>query len=69
MVTVVDAANFLQNYNKAEALQDRGEALNEEDDRTVTALLIEQIEFADVIVLNKLDLACEDQAKEIQAIA
>ena len=69
MVTVVDAANFLQNYNKAEALQDRGEALGEEDDRTVTDLLIEQIEFADVIVLNKLDLASEDQAKEIQAIS
>ena len=69
MVTVVDAANFLQNYNEAEALQDRGEALNEEDHRTVTDLLIEQIEFADIIVLNKLDLASEDQAQEIQAIA
>ena len=68
MATVVDAANFLQNYNKAEALKDRGEALGEEDDRTVTDLLIEQIEFADVIVLNKLDLASEDQTKEIQAI-
>ncbi len=68
MVTVVDAANFLQSYNAAEALKDRGEALGEEDDRTVTDLLIDQIEFADVIVLNKLDLASEDQAKEIQAI-
>ena len=56
MVTVVDAASFLRDYNAAEALQDRGESLGEEDHRTVTDLLIDQIEFADVIVLNKLDL-------------
>lgn len=68
MVTVVDAANFLQDYNEAEALQDRGEALGEDDERTVTNLLIEQIEFADVIVLNKLDLLDAAQAQEIEAI-
>ncbi len=68
MVTVVDAANFLQDYNKAEALKDRGESLGEEDHRTVTDLLIDQIEFADVIVLNKLDLVDKDQALEVEAI-
>ena len=56
MVTVVDAANFLKDYQEAEALQERGESMGEEDTRTVTDLLIDQIEFADVIVLNKLDL-------------
>ena len=56
MVTVVDAANFLNDYNEAEALKARGESLGEDDHRTVTDLLIDQIEFADVILLNKCDL-------------
>ncbi|MYE19863.1 MAG: GTP-binding protein [Rhodospirillales bacterium] len=68
MVTVVDAASFLRDYNAADALQDRGESLGEEDQRTVTDLLIDQIEFADVIVLNKLDLVSIDQAREVEAI-
>ena len=68
MVTVVDAASFLRDYNAAEALQDRGESLGEEDHRTVTDLLIDQIEFADVIVLNKLDLVSNEQALEVEAI-
>jgi G3E family GTPase len=68
MVTVVDAANFLRDYNAAEALKDRGESLGEEDTRTVTNLLIDQIEFPNVIVLNKLDLAGSDQAQEVEAI-
>ena len=68
MVTVVDAASFLRDYNAAEALQERGESLGEEDHRTVTDLLIDQIEFADVIVLNKLDLVSSDQALEVEAI-
>ena len=68
MVTVVDAANFLYDYQQAEALQERGESLGEEDQRTVTDLLIDQIEFADVIILNKLDLVNEKQAEEVEAI-
>ena len=68
MVTVVDAANFLRDYDAAEALQDRGESLGEEDHRTVTDLLIDQVEFADVIVLNKVDLVSHDQALEVEAI-
>ena len=68
MVTVVDAANFLHDYQQAEALQERGESLGEEDQRTVTDLLIDQIEFADVIILNKLDLVNEKQAEEVEAI-
>ncbi len=68
MVTVVDAASFLRDYNAAEALQDRSESLGEEDDRTLTDLLVDQIEFADVIVLNKVDLASNEQALEVEAI-
>ncbi|MEO1086817.1 MAG: GTP-binding protein, partial [Acidobacteriota bacterium] len=68
MVTVVDAASFLRDYNAAEALQDRGESLGEDDHRTVTDLLIDQIEFADVIVLNKLDLVSDDQAREVELV-
>ncbi len=68
MVTVVDTASFLRDYNAAEALKERGESLGEEDNRTVTDLLIDQIEFADVIVLNKLDLVSEEHALEVKAI-
>ena len=56
MVTVVDAASFVRDYYKADDLRDRGQALDDDDDRTVTDLLIDQVEFADVIVLNKLSL-------------
>ena len=68
MVTVVDSARFLRDYKQAEALKDIGEALSEEDQRTVTDLLIDQIEFADVIIINKLDLVSEDQAMEVRGI-
>ena len=68
MVTVVDAASFLRDYYAAEALQERGESLGEEDHRTVTDLLIDQIEFADVIVLNKLDLVSSAHAVGVEAI-
>lgn len=68
MVTVVDMASFLRDYRAAERLQARGESLGEGDHRTVTDLLIDQIEFADVIVLNKLDLVSNEQALEVEAI-
>lgn len=56
MVTVVDAYNFLRDYGSGDFLRERGESLGEEDDRTVVDLLIDQIEFCDVIVVNKADL-------------
>ena len=68
MVTVVDAASFLRDYQAADSLEERGESLGEDDERTVTDLLIDQVEFADVIVLNKIDLAGEAKAREVQAI-
>ncbi len=68
MVTVVDAANFMASYDQAESLKARGEALSDEDERTVTDLLIDQIEFANVIVLSKVDLVTSEQAAEVEAI-
>ncbi|WP_196260788.1 zinc metallochaperone GTPase ZigA [Pelagibacterium limicola] len=57
MVTVVDAANLLAHYASHDTLQDHGESLGEGDERTLIDLLVEQIEFADVIVLNKVSAA------------
>lgn len=54
MVTVVDAVNLLNDFSSHDFLADRGETLGEEDDRSLVTLLTEQIEFADVIVLNKV---------------
>ena len=54
MVTVVDAVNLLRDYSSHDFLSDRGETLGEEDERTLVNLLVEQIEFADVVVLNKV---------------
>ncbi|MEM1065794.1 MAG: GTP-binding protein [Pseudomonadota bacterium] len=53
MVTVVDAVNLLNDYTSQDFLSDRGETLGEEDDRTLVHLLTDQMEFADVIILNK----------------
>jgi G3E family GTPase len=54
MVTVVDAVNLLRDYSSHDFLKDRGETLGEDDGRTLVHLLVEQIEFADVVVLNKV---------------
>jgi G3E family GTPase len=54
MVTVVDAVNLLRDYSSHDFLKDRGETLGEDDERTLVHLLVEQIEFADVVVLNKV---------------
>ena len=59
MVTVVDAANFLRDYLSAENLRERGVGLSDGDERTLVDLLIDQVEFANVIVLNKIDLVTE----------
>nr|MBV6629586.1 zinc metallochaperone GTPase ZigA [Oceanococcus sp. HetDA_MAG_MS8] len=68
MVTVVDAVNFSQDMERADDLHDRGQSLGEDDERTVADLLIEQVEFADVIVLNKLDLVSQAEAQRLQEV-
>ena len=61
MVTVVDAVNLLRDYSSADFLRDRGEVMGEEDERTLVHLLTDQIEFADVVILNKVDDATPTQ--------
>lgn len=61
MVTVVDAKSFLEDYSTADFLRDRGQTAQDEDARTVVDLLVEQVEFADVIVINKADLVSADE--------
>ncbi len=56
MVTVVDAVNFLKDYDEAKYLQEVGESLGEDDERSVADLLVDQVEFADVILISKIDL-------------
>jgi G3E family GTPase len=68
MVTVVDAFNFLRDYNAAEDLRERDLATGEDDERTISDLLIEQVEFADVIVLNKMDKVSEAEAGKLEGI-
>jgi G3E family GTPase len=61
MVTVVDAANLLKDYGSADFLSDRGETAGDGDTRTLVDLLVEQIEFADVVILNKISLATPEE--------
>ena len=68
MVTVVDAVNFLNDYDEAKYLQDTGESLGEDDERSVTDLLIEQVEFADVILVSKVDLVETSEIQRLSAI-
>ena len=68
MVTVVDGMNFLLDYQAADSLDSRGETLGEEDERSITDLLIEQIEFADVILVSKIDLISSRERQELMAI-
>jgi G3E family GTPase len=68
MVTVVDAFNFLRDYGSADSLGQRGQSLGDEDTRTVVDLLIEQIEFCDVLVVNKTDLVTAVERERLMAI-
>lgn len=68
LVTVVDAFNFLRDYGSEDDLVARGQALGKEDTRAVVDLLIEQVEFCDVIVINKLDRVTDLECEHLQAI-
>ena len=68
MVTVVDSAGFMKDYESAEELADRDAALDDEDHRTISDLLIEQVEFANVLVLNKSDLVDPSDLEELRAL-
>lgn len=68
MVTVVDAANLLNEYSRADLLSDRGLQRDNEDTRTLVDLLVDQIEFADVVVINKIGDATEDQRADVRKV-
>ncbi|MEM7066788.1 MAG: zinc metallochaperone GTPase ZigA [Cyanobacteria bacterium P01_B01_bin.77] len=68
MVTVVDAVNFLEDYEKARYLKDTGESLGEDDERSVADLLVDQVEFADVILISKTDLVTPADIERLTAI-
>lgn len=68
MVTVVDGFNFLRDYESRDSIASRGESLGESDERSVVDLLIEQIEFCDVLILNKIDLIGDRQRERLMAI-
>ena len=68
MVTVVDAVNFLTDYEEAQSLQEKGESLGEDDERSVSDLLVDQVEFADVILISKTDLVDEADVARLTAI-
>lgn len=68
MVTVVDGLNFLRDYQDADSLASRGESLGEEDQRSIADLLIDQVEFADVILVSKADLVSGADREELLAI-
>jgi len=68
MVTVVDAVNFLKDYDEAKYLQDTDESLGEEDERSVADLLVDQVEFADVLLISKTDLTTSADIERLIAI-
>lgn len=68
MVTVVDAFNFFRDFGSAESLLDRKLTDDEQDQRTIVNLLTDQVEFANVIVLNKIDLVDPDRLRLLEGI-
>jgi G3E family GTPase len=68
MVTVVDAVNFLNDYDEAKELKEKGEHLGDEDERSVADLLVDQVEFADVILISKTDLVDVATLEQLTAI-
>lgn len=68
MVTVVDGFNFYRDYMEAVELKERNLELSAEDERTITDLLISQIEFADVLIMNKMDLVSLEEKTRLMGI-
>ena len=68
MLTVVDAANLTRDFASHDFLRDRGEKRDAEDQRTLVELLVDQIEFADVIVLNKVTAAGPERLADARRI-
>lgn len=68
MVTVVDAVNFLKDFDEAQSLQETGESLGEEDERSVADLLVDQIEFSDILLVSKTDLVSPGDLDRLKGV-
>ncbi|MBY6029303.1 zinc metallochaperone GTPase ZigA [Halomonas sp. DP8Y7-1] len=68
LVTVVDGANFLSQYREAQSLAEAGESLGEDDERNVADLLVDQIEFCDVLLISKTDLLSQAELEELTSV-
>lgn len=68
MITVIDAFNFLKDIEQADYLSDRKLELDEEDTRTISDLLIDQVEFADILIINKVDLVSADDIDKVRSV-
>jgi G3E family GTPase len=68
MVTVVDGLNLLADYASEDFLAQRGESLGDDDRRSVVGLLVEQIEFADVVIINKADAISQQQLATVRKL-
>lgn len=68
MVTVVDANRFWHDFGSGESLLDRKEAVSEADEREVSDLLLDQIEFCDVLIINKSDLVTPYQLEKLKHV-
>ena len=68
MVTVVDTFNFSKDFKSVDILTDREEFLSEEDERSISALLVDQVEFANVIIMNKVSECSSEQVFKVEQI-
>ena len=68
MVTVVDAVHFFDNLDSMESLKDRGESLGDDDERSIVDLLVDQIEFANIILINKSDEVSHENLKKVKGV-
>ncbi len=68
MATVVDAANLIANYSSVDLLRDRGETAGDEDTRTLVDLIVDQIEFSDVVIINKKSEVATEELDAVRKI-
>ena len=67
MVTVVDARNFLDNYSSVKQLKDTDEKADEDDERTIADLMVDQIDFANVIIINKVSDCTPEELQSVRS--
>ena len=68
MVTVVDANRFVHDINSEDLLMDRDQSVDETDERSIADLLIDQVEFCDVLIINKIDLISEEELAKLESV-